>query len=233
MQAMEPVELPTDVNVLPDPATASWYLSQMMGIDEEPMTASPAHPEPSYSNPQPLPLRPGPRPLISQTRTHSYDSTASTVLDVPTQYDVENVQKPEFHTPPQISFIMELPSQQQSAKRRPPPLKRRKIEEEPTCCEDCEFYPSPTGQRRKLEKHYLTDGHRRKTGQVVPEKKEFPCPICGTGFNRWDNMSKHARVEHGLLLSGTRTRGRRKQGRKEGDWGRGMVDSVQAGGWST
>jgi hypothetical protein len=224
MQATQPVELPAGVNVQPDPATSAWYSAQTMHIDKQPMAASPEHPKPSYFHPQPPPPRPGPRPLISETRTHSYDSTASTVLDIPTPYDVPITENPGLHAPSRMSFIMELPSQQKRTKRRPPPLQRRKIEQEPTCCKVCEFYPSPKGRRRKLEKHNLTDGHRRRTGQIVTDRDEFPCPIrvCGSVFNREDNMFQHAKVVHGVHLGGVRTRGRRKQGRRDGDRGTAM-----------
>ncbi|KAG7289141.1 hypothetical protein NEMBOFW57_005504 [Staphylotrichum longicolle] len=104
-------------------------------------------------------------------------------------------------TKPPTAAVEQLPSQQRAAPAaKASPVKRQKAPPEMLCCLSCEFFPAPgPGQRRKMEKHKQTDGHRRKTGQDSgAELKRFSCWLCAKIYNRQDNLFQHIRNSHGV-----------------------------------
>ncbi|KAK4099588.1 hypothetical protein N658DRAFT_161673 [Parathielavia hyrcaniae] len=205
-QPMEPVELATSVNVRPNSTSTSWYVPGMASM-EQPHMKGFANLSNPYYHMQPPARRPGPQPVVTRTRQNSYDSTTSTILDVPTlQADSQARKTPEVCRPAEICFISELPSQQQHRQRargKPSPLKRKKVSQEPTHCDPCNFRPSPAGRRRKMEKHMQTDKHRRMTGQVAALNEastpRFECGFCGATRNREDNLVQHLREKHKVI----------------------------------
>jgi hypothetical protein len=75
-----------------------------------------------------------------------------------------------------------------------------------------------------MDKHKLTDGHRRRAGQddgygeggEMVKRERFPCsvPGCGSTFNREDNLRQHVGRKHALDgLGGMGRAGRRGGGR--------------------
>lgn len=200
IQSAMPLELATEANVQRN-VNQGWPTPQMeMPQNKLPVAADESWP---FFQPQPAPVRPGPRPLISHARQHSYDSTASTVLDVVSDddQDADALELTNHHPPnPPTAAVEELPSQQRAAPAKASPVKRQKAPPEMLCCLSCEFFPAPgPGQRRKMEKHKQTDGHRRKTGQDSgAELKRFSCWLCAKIYNRQDNLFQHIRTSHGV-----------------------------------
>jgi hypothetical protein len=84
VQPTSPLEVAieaNDIQVALD--TCHWQTPPMMDMENNPMTAAPYTPQPSYVEAHTTPIRPGAWPLMSQSRQHSYDSTADTILDSP------------------------------------------------------------------------------------------------------------------------------------------------------
>lgn len=200
----EPLELATEANVELN-VEHGWQASQMeLQQDKTPIAADESW---SFFPPQPAPVRPGPRPLTSHTRQNSYDSTASTVLDVLISEDDQDNDALESTNHPQNLLqddaFDELPSQQKTAPSKPSPVKRQKTQREPPFCRPCNFFPAAgAGQHRKMKKHKQTDGHRRKTGEDTgAEREKHACWLCPATYNREDNLWQHIKNLHGVQRS--------------------------------
>ncbi|AEO62964.1 uncharacterized protein THITE_2107791 [Thermothielavioides terrestris NRRL 8126] len=169
-------------------------------------------------------------PLASHQRRNSWDSTASTALDVLMSDDSSGVAPLETAQPPPAPAFFDLPSQQHNKpanSQSRTPIKRKnpkthhhqqqqkqpqQHQQERVGCTHCGYFPDKgPDQRKKLARHELTDKHRRNTGQdAVGEAGRFPCPRCRTTFNRQDNLWQHVRKKHGRHRSVEGLRGRRK-----------------------
>lgn len=60
-----------------------------------------------------------------------------------------------------------------------------------------------------MDRHKLTDKHRRNTGQdEAGEAEVYPCHVCGSRFNRRDNLRQHIK-KHGDQRSAAESRERK------------------------
>lgn len=176
-------------------------------------------------------------PCPQETYTYTYPSPPnppSFEFQSPLPSQQKHSQPPTTPNPPKPQPLNRRrsrkpnPKQQQQQQQHPPPPPPPA---DPTCCHPCNFHPSPgTAQRRKMEKHKLTDRHRRNTaaaGQegdagegVVGKGTKFPCRVegCVSAYNREDNLRQHVVRKHkhtkgGLEAGGTVRRAGRGAGR--------------------
>ncbi|KAK4114639.1 hypothetical protein N656DRAFT_776812 [Canariomyces notabilis] len=134
-----------------------------------------------------------------EVRQNSWNSTASTVLDVVLPGEDPGVVPEGTSTPSATHAASDLPSQQRVAARNKTPSRLKRAQRELMGCGPCNFFPAKgPDQRKKLEKHKKTDKHRRKTNQLGAGER-FRCPSCPKSYNRRDNMREHHKT-HLLLL---------------------------------
>ena len=205
MQSMQHLGLTAAANV--QQAPSQWHATQPIAGAKSP-PAVPDIPWPFINQHAPVPPRqPRPQPVLTPRRQHSYNSAISSILDFAIPSDTV-MSEPAFQppSPPLSEFAAPLPQQRAATKKS---VRRcRPRQPEATYCKACDFNPKPgPGLRRKMQKHYLTDGHRRKTGQaVVQEDDKARCWLCPSTFNRDDNLWSHMKSKHGLALPEERTK---------------------------
>lgn len=164
-------------------------------------------------------LRSRPRlpPLITPAPRRSWDSTASTALDVVSSDEIRSAESTSDESandspnPIPNHAVDDLPSQQRAADKRQTGLTRGARPPSVLSCRACGFRARQgADQRKKLERHNNTDRHRRVMGQDPAQK--FPCSVsgCESVFNRRDNMRQHEAKRHGLRRSAEDTRKRKR-----------------------
>ncbi|KAK4040845.1 hypothetical protein C8A01DRAFT_35121 [Parachaetomium inaequale] len=186
MQPMQPLELPANANTQVNMSVNDWQLSQMMAMDKHPMLGTPGI-HSSYFHPPPPPSRPGPRPLVSQSRIHSYDSTASTVLDVVMSDDYISIpHTPETlytpQTPHRVHPEFPRPQQPELAPQNPYP---------PSAPSPAT--PAPIIKKRKA--HPKQQHHHHPRQQQQPQDTEptscRPCDFHPTDPGRRRKLANH------------------------------------------
>ena len=154
------------------------------------------------------------QPRIPHGRRHSYDSTTSTVLDVAMADEAQPTSAMETADDLDDFSVSSLPSQQNLAQDSPTALTRARRRS--FCCHTCSFFPADgPDQRKKMERHKLTNKHRTNIGDEAGEAEQFGCTFCGSTFNRRDNLRQHLK-KHGRQRSAAETRGKKQVWRNLG-----------------
>lgn len=134
--------------------------------------------------PPPIVGQPSQRP--GSMRQNSWDSNASTLIDLATANDVTRRRSTDDTSAMRQhgtdNAVAGLPSQQKAAPQ-------------PPGCQPCSYFPEGKDYWKKMKRHRSTHNHSKKTG----ERNALPgyrCALCGSTFNRKDNLQQHRKKQH-------------------------------------